>query len=70
MKPRATLLLTLALALLAAPVAAAPAPAKVPRIGFLGSGTPAAFAPLIAAFRQGLRDLGYVEGQTVVLELR
>ena len=70
MKARAAVLLTLALVLLAAPVAAAPAPAKVPRIGFLGSGTSAAFAPLIVAFRQGLRDLGYVEGQNVVLELR
>jgi len=41
----------------------------VPRIGIL---TPAAEAstPLWEAFRHGLRDLGYVEGQTIVLEYR
>jgi putative ABC transport system substrate-binding protein len=40
------------------------------RIGVLASDTPAASGNLIDAFRRGLRDLGYVEGQTVVVEYR
>jgi len=42
-------------------------PAKVPRIGYLaGSAT----NPRIDAFRQGLRELGYVEGKNIVIEWR
>ena len=41
---------------------------NVPRIGFLTQAPPA--APLIEAFRQGLRELGYVEGKTIVIEYR
>jgi ABC-type uncharacterized transport system substrate-binding protein len=37
-------------------------------IGFLNSTSPAPFAPLLAAFRQGLKDCGYVEGQNVAIE--
>ena len=71
MKSRRLLILGLALVLLAAPLAAdAQPPAKVPRIGFLGSGSPSTHGPFVVAFRQGLRDLGYVEGQNVVIELR
>jgi putative ABC transport system substrate-binding protein len=56
-------------ALLATPLAAeAQQAAKVPRIGALG-GSPA-FSPLREAFLEGLRDLGYVEGRTVVIEYR
>jgi len=44
--------------------------AKVPRIGFLAASTPATAAHLVEAFKQGLREHGYVEGQNVVLELR
>jgi putative ABC transport system substrate-binding protein len=41
---------------------------KVPRIGLLQPGVrPPAW---VGAFRQGLRDLGYVEGQTIVVEHR
>ena len=40
---------------------------KIPRIGYL-AGDPQ--APSHAAFRQGLRDLGYVEGQTILIEWR
>jgi len=59
-------------ALLAAAVASfAQTPqAKIPRIGFLGVATPAAWAPRIDAFRAGLRDLGYVEDKNIVIEFR
>ncbi len=41
---------------------------KVPRVGLLRPGSPP--DPYVDAFRQGLRDLGYVEGQTIALEFR
>jgi putative ABC transport system substrate-binding protein len=43
---------------------------KVLRIGFLAGTKPAAVAARIAAFRQGLRELGYVEGKNIVIEWR
>ncbi len=45
-------------------------PAKVPRIGFLSSLSPAAVSARMDAFRQGLRELGYVEGKNIVIESR
>jgi putative ABC transport system substrate-binding protein len=45
-------------------------PQKVPRIGLLISASSAETAPFIEAFRQGLRDLGYIEGKNIVLEIR
>jgi putative ABC transport system substrate-binding protein len=51
------------------PVDAQQAP-KIAKIGYLSPSTPAAGAHVVEAFRQGLRELGYVEGKTVVLELR
>ena len=58
-----------ALALLATPLAAdAQQPAKVSRIGILRSGS--APDPLVEAFRQRLRELGYAEGQNIVIEYR
>src|SRR3989442_533372 len=42
---------------------------KVPRVGFLWD-SPAVFPDAIEAFRQGLRDLGYVEGRTIAIEYR
>jgi len=45
-------------------------PAKIPRIGVLSGGTPTTYAPRHEAFRQGLRELGYVEGKNIVLEYR
>ena len=51
-------------------VASAQQPTKIPRIGFLAPATPATAAHLVEAFKQGLREHGYVEGQNVVLELR
>src|SRR6266567_7488233 len=56
--------------LLAAPLAAeAQQAGKVPRIGFLAL-NPAANPHVHEAFRQGLRDLGYVEARNVVIEYR
>jgi hypothetical protein len=43
---------------------------KIPRIGYLSGATPATAGPLVEAFKQGLRELGYVEGKTYVLEVR
>ncbi len=45
-------------------------PPKIPRIGFLITSSPAAIAPRIDAFLQGLRELGYVEGKNIVIEQR
>ena len=43
---------------------------KVSRIGFLGNSTAALEANLVGPFRDGLRDLGYVEGRNVLIEYR
>jgi putative ABC transport system substrate-binding protein len=51
---------------LAIPQAAAPQEAKkVARVGYLAAVSAAADAPRAEAFRQGLRDLGYIEGQNI-----
>src|SRR5437870_10194501 len=42
----------------------------MPVIGFLSLGSPGAFAPFVTAFRQGLAETGYVEGQNVAIEYR
>ena len=62
---------TLTGGLLAAPLAARAQPAaKVPRIGYLSINLAAAPPNQHEAFRQGLRDLGYVEGRDIVIEYR
>ena len=45
-------------------------PTKIPRIGFLSVTLLSTISPRIEAFRQGLRELGYVEGKTIVIEWR
>jgi putative ABC transport system substrate-binding protein len=54
---------------LSAPLAAAAQAGKVYRVGFLWD-SPAMFPDAIEAFRRGLRDLGWVEGQNIVVEYR
>ena len=62
---------TLAVFLLAGPLAAeAQAPAKVSRIGFLSVGSPTDNLFTLEAFQQGLRELGYVQGQNIAIEYR
>ena len=68
---RRNLLATLAAAALIAPPAAARAQQlQRPVIGFLHSGSPGPFAHLVAAFREGLQEAGYVEGRNVAIEFR
>src|SRR5262245_35705365 len=43
---------------------------RVPRIGFLGLTSPSDRPSLLDAFRQGLRELGWVEGQNIVIDYR
>jgi putative tryptophan/tyrosine transport system substrate-binding protein len=45
-------------------------PTTIPRIGFLVTSSPSAIAPRMDAFRQGLREFGYVEGKNIVIEPR
>src|SRR6266478_10028717 len=58
--------------LLLAPCCAVDAqqPTKIPRIGFLSATSLSIISPRIEALRQGLRELGYVEGKNIVIELR
>jgi putative tryptophan/tyrosine transport system substrate-binding protein len=42
----------------------------MPVVGILSSGSPSAFTDLLGAFRQGLKEAGYVEGQNVAVESR
>ena len=44
--------------------------AKVPRIGFLVAGPASAVSARVEAFRQGLRERGYVDGKNIVIEYR
>jgi ABC-type uncharacterized transport system substrate-binding protein len=67
---RRTFIAASAMGLLGVPLAAeAQQAAKIARIGYLATNL-AASPHLIEAFRQGLRDLGYVEGRNVVIETR
>ena len=51
-------------------VAEAQQATKVPRIGYLGATSPVATAARLDAFKQGLRELGYVEGKSILIDYR
>jgi putative ABC transport system substrate-binding protein len=62
---------TLAVGFLAAPFAAAAQQAgRVYRIVYLGNSSPTLEADLVDAFRQGLRNLDYLEGKNIVIDYR
>lgn len=65
-------LLAVVLVLVSAPLTAGaqPVAGKVPRVGLLGVTSAAGYARQLEALRQGFRDLGYVEGQNIVIEYR
>jgi putative ABC transport system substrate-binding protein len=52
------------------PVAASAQQPTMPVVGFLGSESPLSFANRVAAFRHGVAEAGYVEGQNVAIEYR
>jgi putative ABC transport system substrate-binding protein len=60
----------LALAALAAPSAAEAQPGRTYRLGFLGAASPPQYARQVEAMREGLRQLGYVEGKNLIIEYR
>src|SRR3954469_23868942 len=52
------------------PIAARAQQQTTPVIGFLNGASAAGYAPMVAAVRQGLKEVGYVEGQNVAIEFR
>src|SRR5262249_20012484 len=70
MDRRRFLMTSLAGAVAASLGAEAQQPAKVPRIGILSAATSGVSSPVLDAFRQGLRELGWVEGQNIVVDYR
>jgi ABC-type uncharacterized transport system substrate-binding protein len=68
---RAVFAITFALILLAAPLAAEAQPGgKVPRVGWVWVGRSGWDSSEVAGFRRGLRELGYIEGQNIIVEYR
>ena len=52
------------------PLAARAQQPAMPVIGYLHSASPEPYSPMIAAFRQGLAEVGYVDGQNVTIDYR
>jgi putative ABC transport system substrate-binding protein len=70
MKTKMTLILWAALIMVSAHPAEAQESKKIPRIGYLSGSSASLSAPRRDAFRQGLRELGYIEGQNIAIEYR
>jgi putative ABC transport system substrate-binding protein len=45
-------------------------PPKIPRVGYIAGSSATGAEPFVGSFRKGLRELGYMEGQTIALEVR
>jgi putative ABC transport system substrate-binding protein len=63
-------ILVVAVLLAVGVIADAQQPKKLPRIGFLSAASSSAISARVEAFRQGLRELGYVEGKNIFIEWR
>ena len=70
--PKKKILVSLLATLLLSPIylARAQQPKKVPRIGFFFGASASSNTDRTEAFRQGLRDLGYIEGKNILIEYR
>src|SRR6266481_4257225 len=70
MRRRELIILLLPGAMIAAPRALRAQQKAMPVIGFLGSTSPGELEPWLPAFREGLSETGYIEGQNVAIEYR
>jgi putative ABC transport system substrate-binding protein len=67
---RRELILILGCGVIGRPFAACAQQKAMPVIGFLSSASPGSFAPFLGAFKQGLSEAGYTEGQNITIEYR
>jgi putative ABC transport system substrate-binding protein len=67
---RRDLVMVLGGAWTAVPLMASAQQKAIPLIGYLGTSSSGPYVPLVAAFREGLSETGYVEGQNVTIEYR